>query len=216
VAVNRGGRGALAHGGRAPERARGVTPRRPAVKGRVRRLNALDTRALDRFLAGVERRAFRTAEIATGNREDALDVVQDAMLKLTESYATRDPEEWGPLFHRILQSRIMDWHRRTRVRTRWRTWFRRGDEDREDPLEQQPGAPREHPDEAVARERTVDRLELALAALPPRQQQAFLLRIWEDLDVADTARAMGCSQGSVKTHLSRAMHSLRGALGEHW
>ena len=156
------------------------------------RVGSLDrTQALDRFLAGIERRAFRMAHIATGNKDEALDLVQDAMLKLAHKYGERAEEEWGPLFHCILQSRIRDWYRRERVRNRLREFFRspHDEEERED---------------------------VALRALPLRQQQAFLLRIWEELDVAQTAQAMGCSQGSVKTHLFRALQVLRTRLGAHW
>ena len=156
------------------------------------------------------------AAIATGNREDALDLVQEAMLRLAHRYGHRGADEWGPLFHRILQSRIRDWYRRTQVRNRWRVWLDRG-EDREanDPLDNQPGSPAENPDSRVAGDRWIEHLDAALHELPLRQQQAFLLRSWEGMDVAQTAKAMGCSQGSVKTHYSRAVHALRDLLQEH-
>jgi len=184
------------------------------------RAETLDqSQALGRFLAGIERRAYRMAQIATGNSDDALDLVQDAMLKLAERYATRTEEEWTPLFHRILQSRIMDWHRRNKVRNRLRIWFRIGQEegdDREDPLENIPDGQTPDPARQVAIKRATLALDQALRDLPRRQQQAFLLRAWEELDVAQTASAMGCSEGSVKTHYSRAVHTLRKRLGEHW
>ncbi len=183
------------------------------------RVGSLDrTQALDRFLAGIERRAFRMAHIATGNEDEALDLVQDAMLKLAQKYGERDEGEWGPLFHCILQSRIRDWYRRERVRNRLRQFFHgsQDEEEREDPLEQIADATAVAPDEEVQRKRACLALDVALRALPLRQQQAVLLRIWEDLDVAQTARTMGCSEGSVKTHLFRALHVLRKRLGEHW
>lgn len=183
------------------------------------RVGSLDrTQALDRFLAGIERRAFRMAHIATGNEDEALDLVQDAMLKLAQKYARRPEEEWGALFHCILQSRIRDWYRRERVRNRLREFFRgaQDDEEGEDPLEQIPDSTTPAPDGEVQRKRACAELEVALRALPLRQQQAFLLRIWEEMDVAQTAQAMGCSQGSVKTHLFRALQVLRQRLGEHW
>lgn len=176
------------------------------------------TQAMDRFLAGIERRAFRMAHIATGDEDEALDLVQDAMLKLVQRYGDRTEAEWGPLFHCILQSRIRDWYRRTRVRNRLREFFGglHNDEDGEDPLEQVPDVAAVAPDEDLKRKRACAALEVALRALPLRQQQAFLLRIWEELDVAQTAKAMGCSEGSVKTHLFRAVQVLRRRLGEHW
>jgi RNA polymerase sigma-70 factor (ECF subfamily) len=183
------------------------------------RAGSLDrTQALDRFLAGVERRAFRMAQIATGNEDEALDLVQDAMLKLVQKYGDRSEQDWGPLFHCILQSRIRDWYRRTKVRNRLRELFHSSpaEEDREDPLEQLPDRTTAAPDERLQRKRACAELDIALRALPLRQQQAFLLRIWEELDVAQTAQAMGCSEGSVKTHLFRALQVLRTRLGEHW
>lgn len=183
------------------------------------RVGPLDqTQALDRFLVGIERRAFRMAHIATGNEDEALDLVQDAMLKLVQQYGDRTEGEWGPLFHCILQSRIRDWYRRTRVRNRLREFFGgpQNDEEGEDPLEQVPDVAAVAPDEDLKRKRACAALDVALRALPLRQQQAFLLRVWEELDVAQTAQAMGCSEGSVKTHLFRAVQVLRKRLGEHW
>lgn len=173
---------------------------------------------LDRFLAGIERRAFRIAQIATGDADEAMDLVQDAMLRLVQHYSSRDETEWGPLFHTILQHRIRDWYRRTRVRNRWRQWLRRREDDDEQPdfLESVPDASQPSSEAQLAMKRATVALEQALRTLPFRQQQVFLLRAWEELDVAQTAKAMGCSQGSVKTHYFRAVHTLRKLLGDHW
>lgn len=171
---------------------------------------------LESFLASVERRAFITARIATRNPEEALDIVQDAMLQLVKSYRARAAQEWGALFHTILQSRIRDWYRRNTVRNRWRQWLGSSDtEDETDPLQNFPDTARPGPVQGLQNARLVTALEAALGRLPPRQQQAFLLRVWEGLDVAGTARAMQCSQGSVKTHYSRAVHRLRELLREY-
>lgn len=176
------------------------------------------TQALDRFLAGIERRAFRMAKIATGDADEAMDLVQDAMLKLVQHYRDRDEAEWGPLFHRILQHRIRDWYRRTKVRNRWRQWFGKGEESdaQLDFLESVPDTSQLSSDKQLALKQAAVALEQALRTLPFRQQQVFLLRAWEELDVAQTATAMGCSQGSVKTHYFRAVHTLRKLLGDHW
>jgi RNA polymerase sigma-70 factor (ECF subfamily) len=137
------------------------------------------------------------------------------MWKLASRYAARDESEWAPLFHTILQSRIRDWYRRTRVRNRLRVWFGASEAQR-DPITAVPDDPAQGPAERLARGRATERLEAALRELPLRQQQAFLLRAWEELDVAATARAMGCSEGSVKTHYSRAVHRLRAQLEDVW
>ena len=175
--------------------------------------------ALDRFLATVEKRAYRMAQIATGHDEDALDLVQDAMYTLVQRYATKPEEQWGPLFHRILQNRIRDWYRRTAVRNRLRQWFggtTGAHEDETNTLENIPADFLPSPDQEVQQRRAVKALDVVLRELPLRQQQVVLLRVWEELDVAETARAMGCSEGSVKTHYFRAIHILRRKLGDHW
>lgn len=181
------------------------------------REESLESRArLEHFLAGVERRALRMAQFATSNRDEALDIVQDAMLALARNYGARAPDEWGPLFQRILQSRIRDWYRRRHTQHRWLAWLRTNDDDDEDPLAALPDPDARRPEEQLGHTRAGVALEAALGALPLRQQQAFLLRTWEGLDVAATAAAMGCSQGSVKTHYSRAVHTLRAQLEDHW
>ncbi len=172
--------------------------------------------ALNQFLASVELKAFRIAQASLRNEDDALDAVQDAMLQLSRAYANRSVEEWRPLFYRILENRIRDMQRRRTVRGRVMAWlpFRRDDEEEEpDPLAQVPSA--EPPLTAKLEvEEAMEALEKALHELPGRQRQAFLLRNLEGLDVAQTAAAMGCSEGSVKTHYFRAVQALRTRLGD--
>lgn len=173
---------------------------------------------MDQFLASVERRAYCIAKMAVGQREDALDIVQDAMLKLVQLYADKPEQEWRCLFFKILQSRIRDWYRRNKVRNRWRVWLDKlgfGDEDNEDPLARMADPAEPEPSRGVNNERSMDRLNEAVEQLPLRQQQAFLLRAWEGLTEEETALAMGCSKGSVKTHYSRAREALRCALEDY-
>jgi len=172
---------------------------------------------LNRFLAEVERRALRIAEIAVRDRDEALDLVQDAMIKLVRNYSGRSKEEWTPLFYRILQNGVRDWQRRQMVRNRVMVWFRKkpAEDNDYDPIAAAPDPTGRAPDEELANSEAMDSLETAVRDLPARQREAFMLRTFEGLDVAGTAVAMGCSQGSVKTHYSRAVHALRERLEEH-
>jgi len=172
---------------------------------------------LNRFLADVEKRALRIAEISVRDRDEALDLVQDAMIRLARNYADRPDDEWAPLFYRILQNRIRDWQRKQAVRNRVMVWFgRRGNENDYDSIDSAPDPAGRTPDQALQSHEALESLESAIAGLPARQREAFMLRMFEGLDVAATATAMGCSEGSVKTHYSRAVHSLRETLGEYW
>jgi RNA polymerase sigma-70 factor (ECF subfamily) len=174
------------------------------------------SRALNQFLAGVELKAFKIAQAALRHEDDALDAVQDAMLQLARAYADRPAEEWKPLFYRILENRIRDMQRRRTVRGRVISWLPfRGEDDEEEPDPiAQAQSPEPQPVRRLELDEAVGALEKALAALPRRQQQAFLLRTLEGLDVAQTAAAMGCSEGSVKTHYFRAVQALRAQLGD--
>jgi RNA polymerase sigma-70 factor (ECF subfamily) len=178
-----------------------------------------ESRQLADFLAATERRAFRIAQIALRHDQDALDAVQDAMLRLVRGYARRPAAEWPPLFYRILENGIRDMQRRRRTRSGVLAWlpWRGGDDEHDelDPVAQAPD-PAPTPAAQVQTAETLQALERAVAALPARQRQAFLLRSIEGMDVAATAQAMGCSEGSVKTHYFRALQFLRGQLGEYW
>jgi RNA polymerase sigma-70 factor (ECF subfamily) len=177
---------------------------------------------LSLFLRSVEKRAFKRAHFATQNADSALDIVQDSMIRLAESYGSRDAAQWPMLFQRILTNAILDWHRRQKVRAGWMSNmsdFRGSDEDSEvdfDLLESlrvdDASGQGEAADRRLERMQTLEMLEQEIARLPERQREAFLLRYWEGLDVAETAQAMGCSEGSVKTHCSRATQTLAKAL----
>jgi RNA polymerase sigma-70 factor, ECF subfamily len=171
---------------------------------------------IEAFLASIERRAWRMAEIALRDPDEALDAVQDAMLRLVKHYSGKPAEEWPPLFWGILRRRITDLQRRRTVRNRILVWTGRSlrDDDENLPAWEAPD-PGPGPARVLASRQAHAAMSKAIRALPRRQQQAFMLRVLEGLDVADTARAMGCSDGSVKTHLSRAMDALRAQL-EDW
>ena len=164
---------------------------------------------LEAFLAGIDARAFRFAELGLRHREDALDAVQDAMMKMLV-YRDRPVEEWTPLFWSILRNRIVDIQRRGLFRLRW---LMPGSSDRDgEPIDWADDAP--DPSRSHDSREAWSRISQALRTLPARQREAFTLRVLEELDVADTARAMGCSEGSVKTHLSRAREALQRQLEE--
>lgn len=175
-------------------------------------------RMMEQFLKDVEGKAFRMARYALRDDDEALDAVQDAMLRLVRKYSDRPPEEWRPLFYRILQNGIRDIQRKQVVRNRVMSWFGGGRRDPGEPdaIEGAPDPVGMTPERETALDDSMDALNEAIHGLPRRQQQAFLLRTLDGLSTAETARAMGCSEGSVKTHYSRALHSLRQRLGEYW
>ena len=172
--------------------------------------------AIEAFLREVETRAFRIALMNVRDRDEALDIVQDSMIRLVRRYSRRPSEEWRPLFYRILQNRIRDSQRRRTVRRRVLSFFGGTEgEDEPDPLLAAPAPSGENPLEQLVAHDAMQALEQALLMLPARQREAFTLRNFEGLDVAQTAAAMSCTEGSVKTHYSRAVHRLRKLLGEH-
>jgi len=175
---------------------------------------------LSRFLEDVERRAFKQAAYAVRDEGAALDIVQEAMIKLSGSYGDKPLEELPMLFQRILQNAIRDQFRRQKVRNTWVTLFSAmtgpGDEEQFDFLETlapEEGSPQaESPADKVERAQTLLVIDEEIGKLPARQREAFIMRYWEDLSVSETAAAMGCSEGSVKTHCSRATQALAQAL----
>ncbi len=168
---------------------------------------------LEKFLASVEKDAFRLARAATGDIDDALDLVQDTMLTLVQRYQDKSPDEWLPLFHRVLQNKIRDWYRRCQVRRIVGRFGQMGSGKDEASV---PMHADEQPDIVAGSGIALTQLEAALAQLPLRQQQVFLLRIWQGMSVEETANAMSISTGSVKTHLSRSLAKLRAELEPDW
>ena len=187
-----------------------------ALPAATQRRTPLATRKeLADFLASVERRAYKQAFFAARDEQVALDAVQEAMMKLAEKYSSRPIEELPMLFQRILQNTLRDYFRRQKVRSLWTTQvssLSNSDDEDNDPLEtlevESENAAPVAPSEQLEQAQTLEIIEKALQKLPHRQRQAFLLRYWEELDVAEAAAVMGCSEGSVKTHCSRATHAL--------
>lgn len=174
---------------------------------------ALENRqALNSFLSSMERRAFRMAELATRNTDQAMEIVQDSMFALVKKYSHKNESEWGPLFHRILQSKIRDWYRRSKMRNSIFGILSFKSDDHEDPVQKAEDIQSLGPEKTTSNEQLMSVTLIAIRNLPLRQQQAFLLRAWEGYDVKETASAMGCSQGSVKTHYSRAIKALKNQL----
>lgn len=194
----------------------------PGIRSRLKitRISVLASqRELSDFLAASERRAFKQAMYAVRNEESALDIVQDSMLKLAEKYGDRPSEELPMLFQRIMQNTIRDYYRRSKVRSLWTTLLSAlnpNDDEDYDPLEtldvESGSYTPSSPDGQLQQSQVLAIIEKEIELLPPRQREAFLMRYWEDMDVAETAFAMGCTEGSVKTHCSRATHTLAVAL----
>ena len=201
------------------ERSSSASPAHPAVW--IGKAKPLATqKELSDFLAEVERRAYKQALFGVRDDHAALDIVQDAMLKLAEKYGDRPAVELPLLFQRILQNVIRDFYRRQKVRALWTTpvsaLFGSDNDEDHDPLEaievETASTSFESPPQQLARAQVLALIEKALEKLPTRQRQAFLLRYWEEMDVAEAAQIMGCSEGSVKTHCSRATHALAAIL----
>lgn len=171
---------------------------------------------LEDFLTAVQQRAWRMAWLVTRNREEALDLVQDTMMRFVQKYRDKPATERRPLFYRMLNNRIRDWGRRQQVRRRWvMPWLRFTTDESSQEHSWEPPDPGPGPQRHSEGDDFRQAVEAALTRLPPRQREAFLLREWEGLDIAGTARAMGVSPGSVKTHYFRAVHSLRATLEDY-
>jgi len=181
-----------------------------------RRASLATKKEMSDFLASVERRAFKQCVYSVHDDEAALDIVQDAMMRLAEKYSDRPPTELPMLFQRILQNAMRDHFRRTKVRSTWTTLLSAmglgGEDDDADPLEtleiEDVSSVPATPAAQLEQSQVMEAIEEALKGLPARQREAFVLRYWEELDVSETAKVMGCSEGSVKTHCSRATHAL--------
>ena len=182
--------------------------------------DALGYSTLEEFLKFIERRAFHMARISTNNVDDAHDIVQDTMYKLVEKYADKAPADWKPLFYTILRSKTTDYYRRNAIRDKVFPWRKPNSNESDDYLEPlinlSTSAGTDDPDSMLVRSERLQQLTSAIKQLPLRQLQAFMFRAWEGLSTLQTATAMGCTEGSVKTHYSRAMKRLRALLGDYY
>ena len=177
-----------------------------------------ETLSMDAFLKTVERRAFHIAKMATGNPDTALDIVQDSMYKLVEKYSHKSSLEWRPLFYRILNGKIIDQYRHKSIRDRlfpWRKTDDSGQGQSLDAIDTARGRQSDQPDEMIMRAQRIKQLTKGVSALSSRQREAFMLRCWEGMSTIEAAATMRCSEGSVKTHYSRAMHALRDLLEDY-
>ena len=175
---------------------------------------------LSDFLKSVEKRAFKRGLYHVRDEEAALDIVQDSMMKLAQSYGDKPAAELPMLFQRILSNTMLDWFRRRKTRnalfsnmSEFASSSEDGDFDLLETLESLTNSEgTESAQDASERSQVLRQIEQEIEQLPARQREAFLMRYWEEMDVAETAAAMGCSEGSVKTHCSRAVHALSKAL----
>lgn len=203
----------------APRCAQNGAPQ-PIKTSSPRRTHLASERELSDFLKSVEKRAFKRSVYHVRNDEAALDIVQDSMMKLVEHYGHKPIEELPMLFQRILSNCTLDWFRRQKTRNAlfsnlsdFESDDIDGDFDLLETLDTTEGSSQtESAEKLTERAQVLHAIEQEIQELPPRQREAFLMRYWEDLDVAETAAAMGCSEGSVKTHCSRAVQALGKAL----
>lgn len=170
---------------------------------------------MDSFLSQWETRAYKMAYVLTRNRDDALELVQESMLKLVQKYAHRPVEEWKLLFFRILQNCIRDFHRRQSFSRLFHIFLPQSD-SYDDPINEAPDKQQQTPQQAVEQSSMLKQINDALTTLPVRQQQTFLLRAWQEFSTRETAFTLGISEGSVKTHYSRALKQLRHLLGDSY
>lgn len=174
-----------------------------------------DFASMDAFLLYVEKKGYRMALMAVGQHADAIDVLQDAMLKLVSNYKERPAKEWKPLFYRILNNRITDFHRQQKMKNLLFFWRSNEGAEESEPLHESIADDKgEEPVKQIDKEMQQQDVLQEIERLPLKQQQCFLLRSWEGLSVAETSEAMGCSQGSVKTHYFRAVQKLKAVLEE--
>ncbi len=169
---------------------------------------------LNTFLQKTEKRAFRIALSYTQDRDEALDIVQDSMIKLARSYGSKPESELTPLFYRILYNTIKDWKRKHFIKNKIFAFIHKDNSDNDQNPIMMTIDHSQHVEKNIINQETLGEVEIAIANLPERQRQAFTLRIWEGLDVKQSAQVMSCSEGSVKTHLSRALNSIKQSLGE--
>ena len=175
----------------------------------------LEFASMDAFLVHVEKKGYRIALLAVGQHADAIDILQDAMLKLVSNYSDKPCKEWKPLFYRILSNRITDFHRQQKLKNMLFFWRSNSDDEDDEPLHESLADEKgEEPVKQLDKEMQQEDILRELEKLPVKQQQCFLLRSWEGLSVAQTAEARGCSQGSVKTHYFRAVQKLKLVLEE--
>ena len=171
---------------------------------------------IDRFLGSVQNSGYRMAQLATSNSDDALDLVQETMLQIVKRYSYLPDNELKLLFYRILSSKITDWYRKTAYRKKFMAFFSKESYDQGDPVQHLADDYQLPASEKLDNTRMMESLTLALKSLSPRQHQSFLLRAWQGFSVKETATIMGCSDGSVKTHYSRALKALKIQLGDQY
>lgn len=174
---------------------------------------------MEQFLKSVETRSLRMLQIATGNSDDALDLMQDCMMKFVQAYKDKPKEQWKPLYYKIVQNRLKDWYRRTKVRSiivKWIPGSTSSHTDDDFDILDTMEAPYSNVADDLESRQAIRKLVKHLRKLPPKQHQTFMLRAWEGLSVSETAIAMNCSNGTVKTHYARAVKKLRKTLEGVW